>query len=220
MKKRITLNNIEIFLTSKPNLLNCDHFFKSAVLIPIFFKNDEMHILFEIRSEGIRQPGEVCFPGGEFDENDKIFKKTAIREAMEELSLKRNQIKYLGKLGSFVNVTGVLVEAFIGQLEISDITELEFRQNEVAKVFSMPISYFKENLPNEFSFSISINPNKSVEGKQKSISPAKKFNLPEKYHNTREINGYPVYLYETQFGVIWGITAFLLMKFVERINIK
>ncbi len=220
MKKQVQINNIEFSLYKEPRLLNCDYFFKSAVLIPFFFQDGEMHILFEIRSKGIKQPGEVCFPGGQFDINDKTFKKTAIRETMEELSLKRNQIKYIGKLGSFVNITGVFVDAFIAEIEIDNINQIKFHKEEVEQVFALPLSFFKKNLPEKFSFNISINPDKTENGKNVITFPAEELKLPSKYQKSREINNYPVYVYRTQFGVIWGITAFLLMKFVERINIK
>ena len=35
-----------------------------AVVLPLLERDGEMHILFEVRSPGISQGGEVCFPGG------------------------------------------------------------------------------------------------------------------------------------------------------------
>ena len=36
----------------------------SAVLVPLVRQNGEYCLLYEIRSAAVRQPGEVCFPGG------------------------------------------------------------------------------------------------------------------------------------------------------------
>ena len=36
----------------------------SAVLVPLVRQDGEYCLLYEIRSANVRQPGEVCFPGG------------------------------------------------------------------------------------------------------------------------------------------------------------
>jgi 8-oxo-dGTP pyrophosphatase MutT (NUDIX family) len=67
-------------LPSSPGILRKDEFFNSAVIIPLIYLNDEYHFLFEKRAANIRQGGEICFPGGEYDPRlDKNFSDTAIR---------------------------------------------------------------------------------------------------------------------------------------------
>jgi len=60
------------------NLLVDDEFYDKirnyAVLIPIIEVDGKDHILFEVRSQNITQPGEVSFPGGRV-EMGETFKK-------------------------------------------------------------------------------------------------------------------------------------------------
>ena len=52
----------------------------SAVLVPLVRQNGEYCLLYEIRSAAVRQPGEVCFPGGKREPGE-----TAIQCALREL---------------------------------------------------------------------------------------------------------------------------------------
>ena len=57
----------------------------SAVLVPLVRQNGEYCLLYEIRSAAVRQPGEVCFPGGK-RENGETAVQCALRETREELA--------------------------------------------------------------------------------------------------------------------------------------
>ena len=77
-------------LPKYPGILGKDAFFNSAVLIPFVTINNELSLLFEKRAANIRQGGEICFPGGEFDASeDDSFEQTAIRETEEETGITR-----------------------------------------------------------------------------------------------------------------------------------
>ena len=45
-----------------PGLMGARHSY--AVLCPLVERADGLHLLFEVRAAGLRQGGEVCFPGG------------------------------------------------------------------------------------------------------------------------------------------------------------
>lgn len=45
-------------------IINRGEFIDSSVLIIITKINDEYNVIFEKRAKGIRQSGEICFPGG------------------------------------------------------------------------------------------------------------------------------------------------------------
>ena len=59
-------------IRSKP-LVRC------AILILLFRKNNQFHILFTVRSMKLKSfPGEICFPGGKFDPTiDNSLEETA-----------------------------------------------------------------------------------------------------------------------------------------------
>ena len=73
-----------------------------AVFIPIVKVSGKDHILLEVRSKIVSQPGEVSFPGGSVEEGED-FKTAAIRETMEELLLKREEIEFLGYSSMLLN---------------------------------------------------------------------------------------------------------------------
>ncbi|NEU34154.1 CoA pyrophosphatase, partial [bacterium LRH843] len=63
-----------------------DEFLQFAVLVPLVQKQDELHVLFEVRAHHLRrQPGEICFPGGKIEPNDSTPQDAAVRETTEEL---------------------------------------------------------------------------------------------------------------------------------------
>jgi 8-oxo-dGTP pyrophosphatase MutT (NUDIX family) len=53
----------------------------SAVLMPLFCKDGELHILFTKRTETVKtHKGHVCFPGGSCEDGDETMAFTALRE--------------------------------------------------------------------------------------------------------------------------------------------
>jgi 8-oxo-dGTP pyrophosphatase MutT (NUDIX family) len=82
MKKK-ELKKLVKNLPDKPGVMARDRYFNSAVLIPIVKIKDEYYLIFQKRAAHIRQGGDICFPGGRKEENDKSFKDTALRETYE-----------------------------------------------------------------------------------------------------------------------------------------
>lgn len=88
---------------------------KAAVLVPLFEKGRECHILFTKRTDQVKHhKGEISFPGGMFDEEDGNLEKTALREASEEIGLNENDVQILGTLDDIVTVTEFIVTPFVG----------------------------------------------------------------------------------------------------------
>ena len=115
------MNNLNLNIVND-SILNIDHFIHASVFIPIFYdKNGVAQFIFQERAAHIRQGREVCFPGGMIDEQDKNSKEAAIRETIEELGVSPEQITVTGKLGKYVASMAVLIEAYIGTIDISDV---------------------------------------------------------------------------------------------------
>lgn len=204
------------------DILNRDFFVQTSVLVPILKdSNGVENFVFEIRADQIRQGGEICFPGGLFDPLlDDNFELTAIRETSEELGLTRDKIKVDRYLGCVVTAYGVLVESFIGRIEVMDLNEIEYNKAEVSKLFSLPISFFKQNKPEEYELSSYIQPYAIDEsGIREEIFPAKSLGLPKKYWERWESGKHKTYAYRTEYGTIWGLTA-LLALLTSRIKLK
>ena len=50
---------------------NESEYLNSAVLVPLVYQENKLHVLFEVRSATLnRQPGEICFPGSSHSGNN------------------------------------------------------------------------------------------------------------------------------------------------------
>jgi 8-oxo-dGTP pyrophosphatase MutT (NUDIX family) len=91
----------------------------AAVLVPLYLDRGELVAVFtERRGDLRRHAGEISFPGGRQDEPDKDLRQTALREAEEEIGLRRGDVELVGALpptGTFV--TGYRIHPFVGRIE-------------------------------------------------------------------------------------------------------
>lgn len=212
LDKRI-LNN----LIGKTGIIARDKYINNAVLIPLVNLNDEEELLFQIRNANIRQGGEVCFPGGRYDPQlDSTYEDTAIRETVEELGIKKEQIKIIGKLGTLIGAAGVCVDTYIGRIHLEPLDLLKYNKEEVEEIFLLPLSYFINNPPEEYHIEIEINPfHTNNENKKEELLPSEKLGFPKRYHQPWKGNKQRILVYKTPFGVIWGITADLIYEFIK-----
>lgn len=185
-----------------------DKFYKNirnyAVFIPIINIKGKDHILFEVRSSIVPQPGEVSFPGGSLEENED-FKMAAIRETREELNLHEKDIEYLGYSSMIFTRDKRLIKAFYGRIN-KDLGEIMYNR-EVDELFTLDLDYLMNNQPNNYKIEYEM------------IFPD---DFPfEKIPNGPKYNFYPfshkMYFYDTD-PVIWGLTAEHLKDFVENIK--
>jgi 8-oxo-dGTP pyrophosphatase MutT (NUDIX family) len=119
------------------NIIN-NELTRAAVLIPLYKKEKEYSILFTKRLKTLkRHAGQISFPGGIFEDNDKDLKITAIRETCEELGIKRKNIKVLGRLDDMVTSTGYLISPFAGIL--NSYKKLKINREEIDELISVPL---------------------------------------------------------------------------------
>lgn len=175
-----------------------------AVFIPIISIEGKDHILFEVRSSIVPQPGEVSFPGGSLEENED-FKMAALRETREELNLHEKDIEYLGYSSMTFTRDKRHIKAFYGRVNKS-LEDIIYNR-EVENLFTVDLDYLIKNQPNQYTIDF------------KMIFPD---DFPfEKIPNGHNYNFYPfhenLYFYDTD-PVIWGLTAEHLKDFVENIK--
>lgn len=216
---QVKLNQLKATVTNEPYLIDREEYFQSAVLVPLIVKNDEYHFVFEKRASGIRQGGEVCFPGGRMEATDKSLKMTALRETCEELGCSASSIEFLGSLGAQIIPTGVLVSAYLGILNESE-SNWRISEAEVAKVFTVPVRFFMENEPEEYRCKILVHPyNLNQETGEKEIFlPSEELDLPLKYREPWGEARHKIYAYPYEEELIWGITAKIIYHLVKKMK--
>lgn len=112
---------------------------KAAVLFPVVCRN-ELTVLFTKRSSHLKHhAGQICFPGGRFEQFDSSLMDTALRETEEEIGLPRQKTRVVGSLQQFRTVSGYEVTPYVGLVEPD--FDLDVDENEVDSVFEVPLSY-------------------------------------------------------------------------------
>lgn len=112
----------------------------AAVMIPLFIHNNEWHILLTQRADTLEEHrGQVAFPGGGLEQQDKDLRATALREMNEEIGVKPADVHVFGHLGDLPVVTGYLVRPYVGQIPWPYM--LKLAKDEVQSIFSIPIAW-------------------------------------------------------------------------------
>jgi len=206
-------------LPVNPGILGKETYFNSAVLIPLISIENSLHFLFEKRAANIRQGGEVCFPGGEFDKIlDNSFEETSLRETCEELGISKESIDLIGPLDILIGPMGVTVDPFLAKLNITDLAEIHFDKNEVEQIFTIPVEFFHYNKPEIYSLKMEVHPSYLNEkGELIELLPVKELQLPERYAEPWKVRKQRVLVYKTKYGPIWGITAELINEVIKKL---
>lgn len=112
----------------------------AAVLVPIVLRQPEPTVLLTRRTDHLHHhPGQVSFPGGRVEEDDRSPIDTALRETEEEIRLLRRHVELLGCLPQYHTGTGFDVTPVVGV--VTPPFELVLDEFEVAEVFEVPLSF-------------------------------------------------------------------------------
>jgi len=136
-----------------PKPLGIDRDF--AVLVPLIYVKDELHILYELRSKKLNtQPGEISFPGGKVEKGE-TFKCAAIRETMEELNIKRKNINIINSIDYIIMPFNISLYPYVGIIEDISFENINYSESEVESIFTVPLKFFLENEPERYNMGIS-----------------------------------------------------------------
>jgi 8-oxo-dGTP pyrophosphatase MutT (NUDIX family) len=157
----------------------------SAVLVPVFIRQDEYHILFTRRTNRVKaHKGQISFPGGSCEECDETHCDTARRESLEEIGLHPEDIEILGELDDAPTIgSDFVIFPFVGFIPCP----YDFKPDpyEVAELIEVPIKALLD---------------KSCVSQENDIVRG------------QPIKGYS-YTYNGE--IIWGATSRILHQFLE-----
>ena len=102
--------------------------------------HDRPTVLLTQRTHGLSShAGQVAFPGGKSDANDKDAVATALREAQEEVGLHPHHVQVLGSLPNYTTGSGFVVTPVVALLEPG--FAIVANASEVDAVFEVPLDY-------------------------------------------------------------------------------
>lgn len=113
----------------------------ASVLIPLQETEAGLEVVLTRRADHLyHHPGQVSFPGGKCEESDISVVDTALRESHEEIGIIQDDVEILGQLRQYHTITGYLITPIIGFIPPQYPFTID--DNEVAEVFSVPLSHF------------------------------------------------------------------------------
>ena len=179
-----------------------------SVMIPLIKRKGEIHLLFEKRALTLRnQPGEISFPGGRIEKNESPW-DAAIRETCEELLIEEKDLEIYSEGDFLVNPYAAIIYSFIGEIR-KDFYEITPSKAEVESIFTVPLKFFMETEPK--SYSINLKVNRSDDFPYHLIPNGRDY----KFKRGRE----EVLFYQYKGQIIWGFTAKMTRRFIERISL-
>ncbi len=111
----------------------------AGVMLLLFEKNGEQHLLLEKRSNQVEDhKGEISLPGGRREDVDSSLQETALRETHEEVGVLPQDVDVLGELDDFAPLSKYVISPFVGA--IPHPYDFVPNEREVAEIVELPLS--------------------------------------------------------------------------------
>lgn len=195
LSKAVTIPQEEAY----PSELLSDAPKPAAVLIPLLKKgnpkqkNQIWHVLLTRRSDSlIEHRGQVAFPGGRSDKDDPSPEATALREAQEEIGVKPEDVRILGRLESLLTISNYSVTPVVGVIPWPYNFKID--PHEVSKVFSIPLDWLADSNNHE----------------------VRQREIPSPYSQILKSNKHPVIYFNSFSGeILWGVSAEITLRLIR-----
>lgn len=165
-----------------------NHRIPAAVLVPFCCIDNDWHLLFTKRTNGVaKHQGEISFPGGAAEDHDIDLIETAIRETCEEIGLSREYIRVIGVMEPVPTVSNYCVLPVVAVVKLTGM--LNLNPDEVEDIIYIPVDWLKED---------------------------KNWRIEDFYFSAGKSK--PVIHYEDFNGMhLWGITAGMAQKITSKL---
>jgi 8-oxo-dGTP pyrophosphatase MutT (NUDIX family) len=156
------------------------------VLVPLYLDGGTWHALFTQRTHLVEtHKGQVSFPGGRVDPEDQDRIATALREAEEEIGLRREDVTVLGQLDELMTVTQYRITPIVGVFPWP--YDFVLSPAELSAVFGVPLAWLADPTNLEIQYREPMAPGPKV----------------------------PVYYLHYGDYTIWGATARILINLLD-----
>lgn len=182
-----------------------------SVLIPLVEIDGKLHILYEQRSSRLKtQPGDVCFPGGVMEPGETAL-ECAVRETEEEIGIKRDKIRVIGQFDSIYEVRNITMHTVIGVIDEKELEHLDINPDEVAKVFTVPYTFFEEEEPFIYEYDV-VQKVDDFPYEEMGVNPNYKWRVGK--------NIVPIWHYGEgeDRQLLWGLTALITLWLKDKLE--
>ena len=119
---------------------------RAAVLMAVTNEDMSPQLVLTQRAKHLSShPGQISFPGGMWEVEDKNLAQTALRESWEEIGLSPEAVQLTHRFDSLESRFGVHVTPFLGIIPKG--TKLLPCEKETEQVFTVPLEFFVEQSP-------------------------------------------------------------------------
>lgn len=121
----------------------------AAVLVPVIDHPQGLTVLLTQRSTELPDhPGQISFPGGRLEAEDRDATAAALREAAEEIGLPPDRVEVLGYLPAHMTLTGFAVTPVVAL--ITPGFEFRLDTREVSQLIEIPLSFLADTRNQHF----------------------------------------------------------------------
>lgn len=194
------MKSIDIFRDRTPGIIGKRN--EYAVMLLVVEKDGEEGLILEKRALTLSsQPGDISLPGGSLDPGETP-REAAIRETVEELNLKEEEMEVIGPMDYFISPYGQTMYPFVARTQVTDFHP---SPDEVDHLIWVPLSFFVHHVP--LTYEVDLNSSMREDFPYHLIEGGK--NYPFRKATNKQ------YFYRYQHYVIWGFTAQIIKSFID-----
>jgi len=200
-------NIINKFKNKEPYISGWEKMKRSSVAILLVEIDKKLNIVFEVRAKSMKtQPGDIAFTGGRIDKGEEP-EEAVIREIKEEIGLDKGDFEIICPLDILVTNYNQIIHPYLAYVKNPD--KFKLNPDEVDELLIIPIEELLKIEPLKIKNTVEVN----REG------------FP--YHLIHGGANYKFYkgevetlFYTYKDRVIWGMTAKMLVDFLNKIKYK
>lgn len=207
LKRRLEIKDIEDTFSERKVGAEAGYKFFS-VLVPVVERDGRLYLLYEVRAKHmVRQPGEICFPGGEMEDYETP-KECALRETWEEIGIPSDKIRIINQLDTIYTYSNFIMYCYLGIVDEAALEATVLNPDEVEEIFLVQLDKIINFAPEIYK--IDVVPGVPDNFPYDKVSGGKRYNWRKGWAN--------VPVYDIDGRVIWGLTARITKRFADIIE--